>query len=97
MIGVPEKARFKNGIRLHYQWGSFPFGKSGDSLFYFPDREKNVKIFPVREIRKMINFYMPQHIARRINTNQRIAKTNALAKSQMKYLGFNLLDFFFNV
>ena len=29
--------------------GSFPFGKSGDSPFYFPDQEKNVKIFPVRE------------------------------------------------
>ena len=34
-----------------YSGGSFPFGKSGDSPFYFPDREKNVKIFPVREIK----------------------------------------------
>jgi len=33
------------------QWGSFPFGKSGNSPFYFPDREKTVKIFPVREIK----------------------------------------------
>jgi len=31
--------------------GSFPFGKSGDSPFYFPDWEKNVKIFPVWEIK----------------------------------------------
>jgi len=31
--------------------GSFLFGKSGDSPFYFPDREKNVKIVPVREIK----------------------------------------------
>jgi len=31
--------------------GSFPFGKSGDSPFYFPDREKTVKIFPVWEIK----------------------------------------------
>ena len=31
--------------------GSFPFGKSGDSPFYFPDREKTIKIFPVREIK----------------------------------------------
>ena len=38
-------------LSLLYSGGSFPFGESGDSPFYFPDRAKNVKIFPVREIK----------------------------------------------
>jgi len=67
------------------------FGKSGDSPFYFPNREKTQNIS--RSGNKMINFFMPQHIARRINTNQRIAKTISQAKSEINYLGFHLLDF----
>jgi len=43
-------------IQMHFNstsnsGGSFPFGKSEDSTFYFPDQEKTVKIFPVREIK----------------------------------------------
>jgi len=60
--------------------GSFPFWKSGDFPFYFPDRGKKCQNLS-RSGNKMIIFYMPQHIAWRINTNQRIAKTNSLAKS----------------
>jgi len=43
-VAVNEEKKKNSG-------GSFPFGKSGDSPFYFPDREKNVKIFPIREIK----------------------------------------------
>jgi len=54
-------------------------GNQGIPHFTFPIREKLSKSFPMAN--KMINFYMPQHIAWQINTNQGIAKTNTLAKS----------------
>ena len=70
-------------------------GNQGIPHFTFPIGKKCQNLS--RSENKMIDFYMPQHIARRINTNQRIAKTNALAKSEMKYLGFHLLDILKNV
>jgi len=43
---------------LHYydQSVSFPFGKLEDSPFYLPDREKNIKIFHVRETNDHISY-----------------------------------------
>jgi len=40
------------------QWGMFPVREIRDCPFYFPDREKNVKIFPVREIKWPFFIYL---------------------------------------
>ena len=72
IIGKHYKARLNSGV-------SFPFGKVGDSTFYFPDREKMSKIVPFGKQNDRI--YIPQYFSRWISTYKRIAKTNAPADS----------------
>ena len=62
------------------QWGIFPVREIRGFPILLSRSGKNCQNFS-RSGNKMINFYMSQHIARRINTNQRIAKTNSPAKS----------------
>jgi len=67
-------------VREGNQWGIFPPREIRGFIILLCRSEKNYQNIS-RSGNKMINVYMPQHIAWRINTNQRIAKTISLAKS----------------
>jgi len=58
--------------RHHYQWGIFPVWEIRGFPILLSRSGKKCQNLS-RSGNKMINFYMPQHIARRIKTNQRIA------------------------
>jgi len=67
-------------VTLSNQWGIFPVREiRGFPILLSRSRKKCQNIS--RSGNKMIISYIPQHIARRINMYQRIAKTNAPAES----------------
>jgi len=74
-------------------WGIFPVREIRGFPILLSRSGKNCQNLS-RSGNKMIIFYIPQHIAWRINMYKRIAKTNAPGESLMNYLGFHLLDFF---
>ena len=76
-----------NQLQIHFhtysllnQWGIFPVWEIRGFPILLSRSGKNCQSIS-HSGNKMINFVMPQHVARRINTTQRLAKTNSLAKS----------------
>jgi len=73
-------AVFEHTCVCFKQWGIFPVWEIRGFPILLSRSGKNCQNLS-RSGNKMINFYMPQHISRRIKTNQLIAKTISLAKS----------------
>jgi len=64
--------RFAAAENWFKQWGIFPVWEIRGFPILLSRSGKKCQNLS-RSGNKMINFYMPQHIARRIKTNQRIA------------------------